>query len=145
MRDFNEWLAAYAESHQNPTNELIHKVCAPVIFFTIVALLWKFSFLLFVVAAAGVLAFYYLLGKEVAILGAGMILASLLLQWVSGVSWIGLIILCAMAVAAQFHGYRLEGKKLSFIDTVKFLLIGPLWAAQPLFQYVGLERTDNSD
>ncbi len=30
-----EWLDAYGESHQNPTNKRIHWVCVPLIFLTI--------------------------------------------------------------------------------------------------------------
>lgn len=145
MRTLSDWLTAYAESHQNPTNKLIHKICVPVILFTIVALLWKLSFFLFVIVAAGTIAFYYFLGKEVAILGGGMIVASLLLQLIFGFGWISLIVLFALAWGGQFYGHKLEGQKPSFFDDLKFLLIGPLWVAEPLFKYVGLERVDSSD
>lgn len=141
MRDLNDWLVDYAESHQNPTNKLIHKICVPVILFTIVALLWKLSFFLFVFVAAGTTAFYYFLGKEVAILGGGMIVASLVLQLVFGFGWITLIVLFALAWGGQFYGHKLEGQKPSFFEDLKFLLIGPLWVAEPLFEHVGLERT----
>lgn len=145
MRNLNDWLAAYAESHQNPTNKLIHKICVPVILFTIVALLWKLSFFLFVIVAAATTAFYYFLGREVAILGGGMILGSLVLQWVVGFGWISLIVLFALAWAGQFYGHKLEGQKPSFFDDLKFLLIGPLWVAEPLFPHVGIERVTDSD
>jgi len=39
-RTMDEWLDAYGESHQNPTNKKVHFVCVPVIFFSIVGFLW---------------------------------------------------------------------------------------------------------
>ena len=40
MTDANALIAAYAESHQNRTNKLIHWVCVPAIMWTTVGLLW---------------------------------------------------------------------------------------------------------
>ena len=39
-RSMDDWLNAYGESHQNPTNKKVHFVCVPVIFFTIIGFLW---------------------------------------------------------------------------------------------------------
>jgi uncharacterized membrane protein YGL010W len=36
MRKIDQLFAEYAESHQNQTNKLIHWICVPLIFFTIV-------------------------------------------------------------------------------------------------------------
>ena len=38
MRTLDQWFAEYAVSHQNKTNQLIHYVCVPAIFFSIVGL-----------------------------------------------------------------------------------------------------------
>nr|CAA6806200.1 MAG: Unknown protein [uncultured Thiotrichaceae bacterium] len=141
MRNLNDWLSAYAESHQNPTNKLIHKICVPVIFFTVVALLWKLSFFLFVIVAAAATAFYYFMGKEVAILGGGMIALSLLLQLVVGFGWISLLVLFGLAWAGQFYGHQIEGQKPSFFDDLKFLLIGPLWVGEPLIKRIQASLT----
>ncbi|HMZ49312.1 MAG TPA: DUF962 domain-containing protein, partial [Flavobacteriales bacterium] len=35
-RSIQQWLDEYGESHQNGTNELIHWICVPVIFFTVI-------------------------------------------------------------------------------------------------------------
>lgn len=37
----DQWFAEYGESHQNHTNELIHWVCVPVIFFCVLGLIWS--------------------------------------------------------------------------------------------------------
>lgn len=39
-RSIHDWLAEYGESHQHPTNKLIHWFAVPGIFWSIVALLW---------------------------------------------------------------------------------------------------------
>ena len=44
MRTIDEWLTLYGESHQNPTNKLIHWICVPVILFTVFGLLMSIPF-----------------------------------------------------------------------------------------------------
>ncbi len=39
MKTIQDWYDEYAVSHQNETNQKIHYVCVPVIFFSIVGLL----------------------------------------------------------------------------------------------------------
>ncbi|MGB1257371.1 MAG: DUF962 domain-containing protein [Thiolinea sp.] len=131
MKTLEQWLDAYSESHQNITNKQIHNICVPVIFFVVVALLWKLGFFLFVLVAAGAIGFYYLLGKQAAVAGAAMIGGSLVLQWIFGFGWITLLVLFGLAWAGQFYGHKIEGQKPSFFDDLKFLLIGPLWVARP--------------
>jgi uncharacterized membrane protein YGL010W len=132
MKSLNEWLAAYAVSHQNPQNKQIHNIAVPVIFFCVVALFWKISFFLFLLVALGAVAFYYTMGQKVAIAGASAIGAAWLLQMILGLGFITLLIVFALAWAGQFYGHKLEGAKPSFFDDLKFLLIGPLWVAKPL-------------
>src|SRR5689334_19148514 len=38
-RSIHQWFAEYGESHQNETNTLIHWICVPAIYFSIVGLL----------------------------------------------------------------------------------------------------------
>jgi uncharacterized membrane protein YGL010W len=44
------------------------------------------------------------------------------------ISWIG-----------QFAGHKIEGKKPSFLDDIKFLLIGPIWLLHFLFKRLGIK------
>ena len=39
MRTIQDWFSEYGESHQNKTNKLIHWICIPLIFWSIIALL----------------------------------------------------------------------------------------------------------
>ena len=144
MKKLEQWLEAYGESHQNPTNKLIHNICVPVIFFVVVALLWKISFFLFVLVAAGAIGFYYLLGKQVAIAGGAMIAGSLVLSWILSLGWISLFVLFGLAWAGQFYGHKIEGQQPSFFDDLKFLLIGPLWVAKPWLGKLGIAETEEA-
>ena len=39
MKNIHDWFSEYGESHQNETNKLIHWICIPLIFWSIIALL----------------------------------------------------------------------------------------------------------
>lgn len=39
MKNIQDWFSEYGESHQNKTNKLIHWICIPLIFWSIIALL----------------------------------------------------------------------------------------------------------
>ena len=139
MKSFDQWMSAYAVSHQDPLNKKIHNICVPLIFFAVVALLWKVSFFLFIPVALVAVGFYYTMGKKVATVGAGMIGVSLLLQLILGFGFITLLIIFAAAWAGQFYGHKVEGQKPSFLEDLFFLFIGPLWVAQPALKKAGFD------
>ncbi|EGR7967193.1 DUF962 domain-containing protein [Vibrio vulnificus] len=139
MRSLEQWLDAYGESHQNSTNQKIHTFAVPGIFFSIVALIWSLPSLpqpvlslnwVWVVALP-VWWFYYRLSLSVFLMMLGYTLASIALAW--SVELLGMP-LVEMAVGLfivlwifQFVGHKIEGKKPSFFEDLKFLLIGPVW------------------
>lgn len=41
MRTFNQWMDEYGVSHRNPTNQLIHKICVPLIMLSVIGFLWS--------------------------------------------------------------------------------------------------------
>ncbi|MFS2262780.1 DUF962 domain-containing protein [Vibrio vulnificus] len=139
MRSLEQWLDAYGESHQNSTNQKIHTFAVPGIFFSVVALIWSLPSLPLPVlslnwvwvAALPVWWFYYRLSLSVFLMMLGYTLASIALAW--SVELLGLP-LAEMAVGLfvvlwifQFVGHKIEGKKPSFFEDLKFLLIGPVW------------------
>ncbi|EID4422412.1 DUF962 domain-containing protein [Vibrio vulnificus] len=139
MRSLEQWLDAYGESHQNSTNQKIHTFAVPGIFFSIVALIWSLPSLPLPVlslnwvwvAALPVWWFYYRLSLSVFLMMLGYTLASIALAW--SVELLGLP-LAEIAVGLfvvlwifQFVGHKIEGKKPSFFEDLKFLLIGPVW------------------
>lgn len=158
-RAVDQYFDKYAESHQNHTNELIHWICVPLIFFSMMGLIWsipfpQFEFLgtyktyinWFSFAMAGIILYYYYLSKTLAFL---MILVIslmayfiVLLERVQADGGPGLwqvsLAIFVIAWIGQFIGHKIEGKKPSFFDDLRFLLIGPIWLLHFICKKVGL-------
>lgn len=146
-------LTEYGESHQNPTNKLVHWVCVPLIMFSILGLLWSvpvpaawraLSPWLNWATVVMVLAVGYYLRLSVP-LAAGMVLVwalmALLLQLTSDAAgiplWAVCLIIFTLAWVGQFWGHKVEGKKPSFLKDLQFLLIGPLWLLHFVYRRLG--------
>ncbi|WP_245662914.1 DUF962 domain-containing protein [Endozoicomonas arenosclerae] len=134
MRTLSEWLEAYAESHQNPTNKLIHWICVPAIMFSIIGIVWSFSTTAVFVLMAITMIFYFMLSLplSMAIIGvyAGMaFIADSIGEPLLMVS----IAIFVVSWVFQFVGHKVEGKKPSFFEDIQFLLVGPLWCLSFLF------------
>lgn len=152
MRTLDQWFAEYSVSHQNKTNKLIHYLCVPAIFFSIVGLLysippgiltkllpvevsllenWAF------IALLVVLVFYFRLslamGMKVLVFSGLCIVGNYLIDMVASL-WLVSLLIFAVAWAGQFYGHKLEGKKPSFFKDLQFLLIGPAWVIENLFK-----------
>jgi uncharacterized membrane protein YGL010W len=126
----------YAESHQNPVNELIHFICVPVIMWTFLGLFWCVHPLLAIAVSVLALIYYATLSLN---LCAGMLVMSAIMlgilyvlpaNWVLPMS----IIVFVIAWIGQFIGHYLEGKKPSFFEDLRFLLIGPLFVLGFLYR-----------
>lgn len=127
MKTISEWLDEYSESHQNKTNKLIHWVCVPTIYFSIIGIMAHFSALL--TALLLVLAFVFYARLDI-VLAVAMAALTLMMAWFIWVLPIGVGFFIALFVFAwigQFYGHKVEGKKPSFFKDLQFLLIGPLW------------------
>lgn len=149
----DQWFAEYGESHQDHTNELIHWICVPAIFFCVLGFVWSlpvpdawqeralwFNWALVPVAAAT--GFYVRLSPRLsagllwfmALCYAGLAALESLAPWpvwkicggVFVLAWIG-----------QFIGHRIEGKKPSFFKDLVFLLIGPAWLMSLVYKKLG--------
>lgn len=153
MKTLDQWFCEYKESHQNRINQLIHKICVPLITFSIIGILWSLPFpgeiqfspyfnwgSVFVTAC---LAFYLILSFKMFL---AMLLQTALMMWILEtlipkqyflklnltifvVSWI-----------LQFIGHKIEGRKPSLFNDLVFLLIGPVWV---LDQFFNLFQTKN--
>jgi uncharacterized membrane protein YGL010W len=139
-RDIDTLLAKYSESHLNHTNEIIHFVCVPVIVFTLLGLVWAIHPLAAVAVTLGSLAYYFQLSKPFAL---GMLVMSALMlgllsqlpqQTVLPLS----IAIFVLAWIGQFIGHVIEGKKPSFLEDLRFLLIGPLFVLSFLYRRLNL-------
>jgi uncharacterized membrane protein YGL010W len=127
MRKVDELFARYGESHRHPANEAIHWICVPLITWSVLAALWAAAPVVAYIGIGLAVAFYAWLSMQIAV---GMLVVFALMvypdaarfesrhrRWVVFVlAWIG-----------QFVGHAIEGRKPSFLEDVKFLLVGPAW------------------
>jgi len=139
MRKVDELFARYGESHRNPANKAIHWVCVPLITWSVLAALWAASPM---AAYAGIglsVAFYAWLSPAIAI---GMLAVFALMIW--PLTWaVFNVLLTAAAIfvvawIGQFVGHAIEGKKPSFFEDVKFLLVGPAWLLHFIYRKAGI-------
>ena len=153
MSKFKSLIDAYGVSHQNKTNKLIHWICVPAIFFSLVGLIslipfpWEISLFSSVklnwafVALVLVLCSYLSLSIAISI---GMTLFSFcciyLCSELSGSEhplWMYIGIFAASWVL-QFIGHHIEGKKPSFLQDIQFLLIGPAWLMHFIYEKLNI-------
>lgn len=158
MRKIDALLSEYGESHRNSLNKTIHWICVPLIFFSIVCLIWSIPAEplrhLFEGSAAPfanwatllllITLLYYLLLSPA--LFVGMLLFSVLCllgawqldQAAFAPLWAIALGIFVLAWIGQFYGHKVEGKKPSFLKDVQFLLIGPAWLMHFIYQRLGI-------
>ncbi len=158
MRSTEEWFTAYGVSHQNPTNKLIHWICVPLIFFSIIGLLSAipFGFEALEIPEGSHLYIHY--GTILIVLGmlfyvrlslslaVGMAFISAIILYVIKlmllaqlpVGWISFAIFVG-AWIGQFIGHKIEGAKPSFFEDLQFLMIGPIWLLGFIYKKLGIK------
>ncbi len=144
----------YGESHQNKVNKTIHWICVPAIMFSILGLFYSIPFLTertllmnwAAVFLAIALVFY--LTKSITMF-IGFILVTGLMLYGNHQLFEALdfspsalakvsFALFVIAWIGQFIGHKIEGKKPSFLDDLKFLMIGPAWLLHFIYKKVGI-------
>jgi uncharacterized membrane protein YGL010W len=139
MRRVDELLGRYGESHRHPVNKAIHWVCVPLIMWSILAALWSLSPAAAYVFIATTLAFYLWLAPAIAI---GMLgVAAAMVYPLTALGPRALPAAAAVFVAAwagQFVGHAIEGRKPSFFEDLKFLLVGPAWLLAAAYRRFGI-------
>ena len=131
-------LARYGESHRNSVNELIHIVCIPAIVFSLLGILWALHPAVALLVVAAALAYYVTLSRTFALgmgvmAGAMLVLLAMLPNGTVLPTSIGVFV---AAWLGQFIGHHIEGKKPSFFDDLRFLLIGPLFVLSILYRRI---------
>jgi len=145
-KSIHQWLNEYGESHQNKTNKIIHWICVPAIFFSIICFLSLVpisatnnlaSFALMFVAI-----FYARLSPKLAF---GIICFYLICYWSSLQlaklpipMWQSASVIFVTAWIIQLYGHKIEGKKPSFLKDIQYLLIGPAWLLAYLYKKIGI-------
>jgi uncharacterized membrane protein YGL010W len=143
MRKIDSLFAEYGDSHRNATNKLIHWLCVPLIFWSIlgfISLIPSKSIcfiyigcISFVSVAAIILVTIFYMRLSF-VLGFIMFFLMILMEsFVYGVNtrydhpWSVYTIVFVITWIFQFVGHKIEGKKPSFLKDLQFLLIGPVW------------------
>lgn len=142
MLTLNQYLAEYQKSHVHPTNVKIHKVCVPLIFLSIVGLLYSAPVavgpLRLVDIVSGLALIYYLIlsRKYFLIMLPQMALCYGFCYLVAPTNMLLEISLGIFIISwvFQFYGHKVEGKKPSFLQDLTFLLIGPIWVVKKMFK-----------
>jgi uncharacterized membrane protein YGL010W len=139
LRKIDELFKRYGESHGNPANKAIHWICVPLITWSVLAALWAWSP---VAAYAGIglaLVFYAWLSPSLAL---GMLAVFALMVYpltlLGTRAFTVAAVVFVLAWIGQFIGHMIEGRKPSFFDDVKFLLIGPAWLLGFVYRRVGI-------
>ena len=140
QRPIDRLLAYYSESHLHPLNEAIHCICVPAIVFALLGMVWSLHPWAAVLVSLASLAYYLWLSRPFAL---GMLLMSLAMLWGLSVIPPEQLFVLALAVfvlgwIGQFVGHKIEGKKPSFFDDLRYLLIGPLFVLAVLYRRLGV-------
>ncbi|SFH89156.1 Mpo1 family 2-hydroxy fatty acid dioxygenase [Halpernia frigidisoli] len=144
MKKVDFLFAEYAESHQNPKNKIIHWICVPLIFFSILGFIslipsphilieyFGFISIITLLAIALVSIFYFRLSWKIALI---MVFIMFIFEFIifhininfRSDSWIVFLTIFVLSWIGQFYGHKIEGKKPSFLKDLQFLLVGPIW------------------
>ena len=138
-RKIDELFSRYGESHRHPTNKAIHWICVPLITWSLLAALWAWTPIAACVLIAIAVVFYLRLSFPIAIgmLAVAALMVFPLTQMSEHVPAIAMVVF-VLAWIGQFIGHRIEGRKPSFLEDVKFLLIGPAWLLGFVFRRLGI-------
>ena len=150
-----QWFAEYGASHRDHTNEVIHWICVPLIFFSVLGFIWEIPlpagweesvpwFNWSIVAIVIITLFYAWLSLPLAIglLGFMTVCQTIHLRIDAQAPWpvwkvcVGVFVL---AWIGQLIGHKIEKKKPSFLKDLFFLLIGPAWLMSKFYKKVGLK------
>jgi uncharacterized membrane protein YGL010W len=139
VRKVDELFLRYGESHRHPANEAIHWVCVPLITWSVLAALWVVSPVVAYIAIGFSVAFYAWLSVQIAV---GMLALFALMVYpltILGPNTLPVAVaVFVLAWIGQFIGHAIEGKKPSFFEDVKFLLVGPAWLLHFVYRRTGI-------
>jgi len=139
LRKVDQLFDRYGESHRNPVNKTIHWICVPLITWSVLAVLWAWSPVAAYIGIGLALVFYAWLSPVIAL---GMLIVVALMVYPLTLLGTRVLIVAAvvfvLAWIGQFVGHHIEGKKPSFFEDVKFLLIGPAWLLGFVYRRLGI-------
>lgn len=142
----------YGESHRNGTNVLIHWICVPAIFFSVIGLfacippdaipvLGRMPWAKLAILLASI---YYATRSPGLAIGmvlwalACLVLVTVIVLRSPWPAWTVFTAVFVLAWVGQFIGHRIEGRKPSFLKDLLFLLIGPAWLMAKVYRAAGM-------
>ena len=153
MPDVHIWLNEYALDHQHPVNQLMHKICVPLIVVSLIGLMWcipvpkEFTEIspalnwgtTFLLAS---IVYYFIMSIPLAIGMLPVVLITVVIvNWADGLAWPLWLTSGTVFVIAwigQFYGHMVEGRRPAFFRDLQFLMIGPLWVLSGLYRRAGI-------
>jgi uncharacterized membrane protein YGL010W len=139
MSRLDPLLARYGESHCHRVNKAIHWICVPLITWSVIAGAWLVHPLAAAALVLVALAYYIHASPPIAL---GMLAVSAVmigsLPLLGGRLAAVAATVFVLAWLGQFAGHRIEGRRPSFLEDVKFLLVGPAWLLAALYRRLGL-------
>lgn len=149
MSKLDQYFERYGEHHRNPVNKAIHWVCVPLIMFSLLGLIWMIPFPNFTTylnwasfVIAGSLYYYWTLSRPMAL--AMLLITGIMSFFIVSIETssprpvLVFAIIFAASWIGQFIGHKIEGQKPSFLEDLRFLLIGPLWLLHFVFGKLGI-------
>ncbi len=158
MKKAQQWFDEYGQSHQNRINKIIHWICVPSIFFSIVGLFasiphafmahwfqgsWAPYMNFATLALMLAMIFYFVISRTIFM---GMLFVAALILWgnvqIAQANfmplWLFSVIVFIVAWIGQFIGHAIEGAKPSFFKDLQFLLVGPAWLLHFIYKKLGI-------
>lgn len=156
MKKIDSLLNEYGESHKNKTNKLIHWICVPLIYLSIVGLVrsipsgllsneylsenyfnWASLTVLLVMVYYLSMSFMLTLGMTIFSFIC-LYICNKLISLNLSILWISVCIFIVSWVF-QFIGHKIEGKKPSFLKDIQFLMIGPAWLMHFIYKKLNIK------
>ncbi len=154
MSKIERLFSEYSESHQNETNQLIHWIFVPLIFLSVIGMLWdvklpvELHFMggeplnVAMIVALAVFAYYLSMSFSISIgmlvvTSLGMMACYLYNGPIS--IWVISLGIFIGSWIMQFIGHKVEGKKPSFFKDLEFFLVGPMWVLAKLYNRIGIK------
>jgi uncharacterized membrane protein YGL010W len=155
MRKVDLLFAEYSKSHRNATNKLIHWICVPLIFWTILGFVslipaphlcisyFGCISIVSIITVILITLFYLRLSLLISVI---MVVLTLLAEhsiYLINIhferqSWMIYLSVFIITWILQFIGHKIEGKKPSFLQDLQFLLIGPIWLLSFILKKAGI-------
>ncbi|MFZ4927846.1 DUF962 domain-containing protein [Chryseobacterium sp. Mn2064] len=155
MRKVDLLFAEYSKSHRNAINKMIHWICVPLIFWTILGFVslvpaphlcisyFGCISIVSIITVILITLFYIRLSFRISLIMILMMFLAEHFIYLTNIalgkqSWILYLLVFVITWVFQFIGHKIEGKKPTFLKDLQFLLIGPIWLLGFILKKTGI-------